>query len=134
MGLIIHPGMMGPRGARPGLMSPQARTGVVAGSAVAPTGVTGVYPIGGLGYGMSLYPFPYMVAQFQEQAYRQVHHPPPLPPLAPPPAPAQLTDPASATDRRIAQLTQLAALHKQGSLTDEEFAKQKALILDAISG
>jgi hypothetical protein len=42
----------------------------------------------------------------------------PPPPPAPPPAPA----PSSMTD----QLNQLAALHQQGALTDDEFTAAKA--------
>ena len=52
----------------------------------------------------------------QQQAYEE---PPPPPPPAAPEAP----DP-------IAQLKQLAALKDQGILTEEEFAAQKAKILN----
>jgi hypothetical protein len=45
---------------------------------------------------------------------------------APPPAPA-----APAADP-IEQLQKLGALHEQGVLTDEEFAVQKAKILNAV--
>ena len=45
---------------------------------------------------------------------------------APPPAPAPA---APAEDDMISQLKQLAELHDQGVLTDEEFAAQKAKLL-----
>jgi hypothetical protein len=49
------------------------------------------------------------------------------PPAAAAPAPAPA--PADATEDPIARLKQLAELHDQGVLTDEEFAAQKAKIL-----
>ena len=45
------------------------------------------------------------------------------------PAPAPAPAPAGGEDDTIAQLKQLAELHDQGVLTDEEFAAQKAKIL-----
>ena len=44
---------------------------------------------------------------------------------APAPAPAA----AGPSDDAIAKLTQLGQLHEQGVLTDEEFARQKSLLL-----
>lgn len=56
----------------------------------------------------------------QQQAYQQ----PPPPQQAPPQqAPAQAP---SASSPMIDQLNQLAALHQQGVLTDDEFAAAKA--------
>jgi hypothetical protein len=52
----------------------------------------------------------------QEAAYA------PEPAYAPPP-------PAPATHDPLAQLKELAALHEQGVLTDDEFAAQKAKLL-----
>jgi len=52
----------------------------------------------------------------QQQAYQQ-----PPPQQAPAPAPAP-----SASSPMIDQLNQLAALHQQGVLTDDEFAAAKA--------
>jgi len=46
---------------------------------------------------------------------------------APPPAPAPAAAPA-ASSPMIDQLNQLAELHKQGVLTDEEFAAAKAKV------
>lgn len=49
---------------------------------------------------------------------------------AAPPAPVVAAAPvAPAEDPTIAQLQQLAALHSQGILTDEEFAAKKAQLL-----
>jgi hypothetical protein len=45
---------------------------------------------------------------------------------APPPPPA---GPQALTPEAISELQQLAALHEQGILTDEEFAAQKARLL-----
>jgi hypothetical protein len=59
-------------------------------------------------------------AQQQQPSYQQA---PPAP--APPPAAA----PAAAPSPMIDQLNQLAALHQQGVLSDEEFAAAKAKLL-----
>jgi hypothetical protein len=55
--------------------------------------------------------------QYQQQQAQQQYAPPP-PPAAAPPA-----------DDATAQLQNLAQLHQQGVLTDEEFASAKAKIL-----
>ena len=47
----------------------------------------------------------------------------------PPPAPAQQAPAAPATSPMLDQLNQLAALHQQGVLTDEEFSSAKAKLL-----
>jgi hypothetical protein len=64
----------------------------------------------------------------QEAAYgyqdQYVQEPPPQQYAPPPPAPA-----AAPEQDPIAQLKELAALHADGVLTDEEFAAQKAKIL-----
>ena len=60
----------------------------------------------------------------QQQAEQQQAAPAPAPP-APAPAPSD-----SGSDR-IAQLQQLADLKNQGILTDEEFAAEKAKILNS---
>jgi hypothetical protein len=56
----------------------------------------------------------------REAAYEQQTAPPP----PPPPAAAPAADP-------IAQLKELGELHASGVLTDEEFAAQKAKILNS---
>lgn len=49
---------------------------------------------------------------------------------APQPPPTAATAPAGAmSDEVVAQLRQLAELHQQGILTDDEFAAQKAKLL-----
>jgi hypothetical protein len=80
-----------------------ARTAVIAGTATAVSG---------------------KVAASQQQkmmAQQQAAAPPPAPEPAAPAAPAE--------DPTIAQLQQLAALHAQGILTDEEFSAKKAQLL-----
>ena len=46
-----------------------------------------------------------------------------------PPAPAPQAPAAPATSTMLDQLNQLATLHQQGALTDEEFAAAKAKLL-----
>jgi hypothetical protein len=57
-------------------------------------------------------------AQQQQASYQQA-------PAPPPPAPAA----APASSPMVDQLNQLAALHQQGILSDEEFAAAKAKLL-----
>ena len=96
----------------PGLLRGMARTAVVAGTATAVSNRVsrrqaqrwsqqGQYP-------------------YDEPAYDE---PPPPPPPAAPAAAAPAADP-------VQQLKDLAALKQQGILTDEEFAAQKAKILN----
>jgi putative oligomerization/nucleic acid binding protein len=87
----------------PGLIGVAARTAVVAGTATAVSG---------------------RVARRQQAKYvdeQQAAAPPP-----PPPAPA--AEP-SADEALAASLRQLAELHDQGILSDDEFAAKKAQIL-----
>jgi membrane protease subunit (stomatin/prohibitin family) len=62
-------------------------------------------------------------AQQQQQAAAQPA------PAAPAPAPAPAGPAESAGNDRIAQLKQIADLHDQGILTDDEFAAEKKKIL-----
>jgi hypothetical protein len=97
----------------PGLMRGVARTAVVAGTATAVSGrVQRRQAEKFAGRDADIY------AQ-REQAYEQQMAPPP------PPAPA----PAAPAADPVALLSQLAELHSQGVLTDDEFAVQKARIL-----
>ena len=57
----------------------------------------------------------------QQQAYQQPQQSYQQPPPQPPPA-----APPSASSAMLDQLNQLAALHQQGVLTDEEFGAAKA--------
>jgi hypothetical protein len=91
----------------PGLLRGVARTAVVAGTATAVSNRVSRRQAN-------------KWAEQDEQQYQQQYAQ-----QAPPPAPA----PASGEDDTIAQLKQLAELHDQGVLTDEEFAAQKAKIL-----
>jgi hypothetical protein len=60
----------------------------------------------------------YQQQDYQQPAQPQYQQPPPPPEQAPPPAPA--------ASPMIDQLNQLAALHQQGVLTDDEFTAAKA--------
>ena len=99
------------RGGRPGLLGMAARTAVVAGTATAVAG------------GVSRHQQSKQeektqaVAYQQQQAYAAAA---PAPTAAPP---------AEGMDDKIAQIKQLAELHDQGILTDDEFATQKAKLL-----
>lgn len=96
----------------PGLIRGVARTAVVAGTATAVSG---------------------RVARRQQQRwaaqdgaqYQPYYEAPPQQAPAPAPAPAA----APAASGEMAELQQLADLHAQGILTDEEFAAKKAQIL-----
>ena len=91
----------------PGLLRGVARTAVVAGTATAVSNRVSRR----------------QANRWQQQGYYD--EPEPQQPAyaePPPPPPAPAVDP-------IAQLKDLAALHEQGVLTDEEFAVQKAKIL-----
>jgi Short C-terminal domain len=64
----------------------------------------------------------------QEQRLEDLEAQPPAPAaMAPPPARAAAAGPS---DDVIARLGQLGQLHDQGVLTDEEFTRQKTLLLD----
>ena len=71
------------------------------------------------------------IAYLQAQAAQQqaMQAPPPPPPMAAPPAPAAAAAPPM--DPKIAQLRELAELKTAGVLTEEEFAAQKARILNS---
>jgi len=62
-------------------------------------------------------------AMEQQQAYQQQSYQQPPPQYQQPPAPAPAP---AASSPMIDQLNQLADLHQQGVLTDEEFAAAKA--------
>jgi hypothetical protein len=90
----------------PGLLRGVARTAVVAGTATA------------VSNRVSRRQANRWASQDEQQYAEQQQY------AAPPPAP----EPAPAQDN-IAQLKELAELHTQGVLTDEEFAVQKAKLL-----
>ncbi len=106
----------------PGLLRGVARTAVVAGTATA---------VSGRVQRRQAEKYADRDAQIyaeREQAYQQQTAPQqqyaPPPPAAPAPAPA-----AAGESDMIQQLKDLADLHSQGILTDDEFAAQKAKIL-----
>lgn len=90
----------------PGLIRGVARTAVIAGTATA------------VSNGVSRRQYGRWERKAEEQAQQQQAAP------APAPAPA-----AESMDDKISQLKQLAELHQQGVLTDDEFAAQKAKLL-----
>ena len=108
----------------PGLLRGVARTAVVAGTATAVSGRVArrqaekfsdrdqaIAANRGQGYAQGAQ------AAYDQQAYAA----PPPPPQAAPPPPTDM----------VSQLKQLGELHEQGILTDEEFAAQKAKILNS---
>jgi hypothetical protein len=92
----------------PGLLRGVARTAVVAGTA---TGVSN------------------RVSRRQSERWAAQDAPPPPQQGydSPPPAPQQ----AAGAESRVEQLKDLAALKEQGVLTEEEFAAEKARILES---
>lgn len=101
------------RGGRPGLLGMAARTAVVAGTATAVSGAVARNQ-------------QRRAAEQYAQA-QQVPVPPAPQPVAPP---APVATPAAGNDL-MAQVQQLAAMHQQGILTDEEFALAKGRLLGA---
>jgi hypothetical protein len=96
----------------PGLLRGMARTAVVAGTATAVSNRVSRR----------------QARRWEQQGSYPYNEPEPEPQYvqAPPPAAAAPAEPAADP---IAQLKELAALHADGVLTDEEFAAQKAKIL-----
>ena len=94
----------------PGLLRGMARTAVVAGTATAVSNRVSRRQAG---------------RWAAQEAPPEQPPPPPPPGYAPPPQQAYAPPPD-----RIQQLKDLGALHEQGVLTDEEFAEQKARVLN----
>jgi hypothetical protein len=101
---------------RPGLVGTMARTAVIAGTATATSNAVSRR----------------QQARAQQQAdaaayEEQQYAPPPQQQYAPPPAAAPAAAPAG--DDLVAKIQELAQLHQQGILSDDEFtaAKQKLL-------
>lgn len=100
----------------PGLLRGVARTAVIAGTASA---------VGGRVQRRQAEKYADRDAQIyadREAAYQQQTAPAPAPAAPPPP-------PQNDQSNMIEQLKQLAELHTQGVLTDDEFAAQKAKLL-----
>jgi hypothetical protein len=94
----------------PGLFGVMARTAVVAGTATVVSG--------------SIREKQVECAQAKQAAAQQQ-----AAAAAPAPAAAPAADSGAMTSEMITQLKQLAELHTQGILTDDEFATQKAKLL-----
>jgi hypothetical protein len=99
----------------PGLLRGVARTAVVAGTATAVSNRVSRRQAGRWAA--------------QESAQEPQYAPPPQQPQYAAPPPQYAAPAPAATDARIEQLTQLAALRDQGVLTPAEFEAQKARIL-----
>lgn len=105
----------------PGLLRGVARTAVVAGTATAVSGrVQRRQAEKYAGRDAQIY-------AEREQAYEQQMAPPPQQQYAPPPPPPPA---APSGGDSIEMLKQLGELHASGVLTDEEFAVEKAKILN----
>jgi hypothetical protein len=105
----------------PGLLRGVARTAVVAGTASAVAGR------------VNHHQQEKWASQSQPQ-YAEPQYAPPPPPQYAAPAPVYAAPPAPAAAPeadRMDQLKQLGDLHAQGILTDEEFAAEKAKILNS---
>lgn len=103
---------MGRRG--PGLIGTMARTAVIAGTATAVSGSIRDKQ---------------MMATQQKMAEQQAAQQPAQQPAQQEAAPAAPATSGGLSEDAISKLKQLADLHAQGILTDEEFAEQKARVL-----
>ena len=101
---------------RPGLVGTMARTAVIAGTATATSNAVSRR----------------QQAKAQQQAdatayQEQQYAPPPQQQYAPPPAAAPAAAPAA--DDLVSKIQELAQLHQQGILSDDEFAAAKRRLL-----
>lgn len=103
------------RGGRPGLIGLAARTAVVTGTANAMSNRAATRRAESE-----------QQQAYQQQAYQQQQASQQQQQQAPPPAPA-----AAPAGGFIEELTQLASLHSQGLLNDDEFAAAKAKLLSS---
>lgn len=110
----------------PGLLRGVARTAVIAGTATATSNAVNrrMAEKNVAAYGDA-----------QQQYQQQTQQPAPAMAVAAGPAPGVMMPPAAATgmsqDDKFAALERLGALKAQGILTEEEFAQQKAEILNS---
>ncbi|MCH6230385.1 SHOCT domain-containing protein [Microbacterium sp. CFH 31415] len=109
---------------RPGLIGMAARTAVVAGTATAVSGSVARHQQNKANeqYEQQAYEAQQQQAAMDAAAAQAVANAQAAAPAAAPAAPA-------AGDDMMAKLTQLATLHSQGILSDEEFAAAKAKLL-----
>jgi hypothetical protein len=103
---------------RPGLVGTMARTAVIAGTASATVGAVNRHQ-------QSKAQEQADAAAYQQQQAAAQYAPPPQQQYAPAPAPAA----APAADDLVAQIQELAQLHQQGILSDEEFAAAKQRLI-----
>jgi hypothetical protein len=113
------------RGGRPGLVGTVARTAVVAGTA---TAVSNRVTSRQQARADQRYAAEQYEAQQQAAMYADAQQQAAPPPPAAPPAAAPAAAPSGGSDL-MEQLQQLAGLHQQGILSDEEFAAAKAKLL-----
>jgi len=75
----------------------------------------------------------YQQGEYDQQAIDSQQAPPPPPaPVAPvPPTPGPVAPAPDPMDVKMAELEKLGRLHESGVLTDEEFAAEKAKILNS---
>ena len=104
--------MRGRRG-RPGLVGTMARTAVIAGTATATSNAVSRRQQGRA------------QQQADAAAYQEQQYAPPPPQQYAPPAPVA----APAGDDLVTKIQELAQLHQQGILTDDEFAAAKQRLL-----
>ena len=109
--------MMGRRRGRPGLVGTMARTAVIAGTASATANAVNRR-------GQQKAQTQADAAAYQEQQAAAQYAPPPPAPVAAAPA-----APAGPGDDLVAKINELAQLHQQGILTDEEFSAAKLRLL-----
>lgn len=106
--------MMMRRMGRPGLIGTMARTAVIAGTANATVGAMNRRQQDRAQQEAD-------AAAYQQEQQAAAYAPPPP---TPPPAP-----PAGGGDDLVSKINELARLHQQGILTDEEFAAAKQRLL-----
>jgi hypothetical protein len=112
--------MMMRRMGRPGLIGTMARTAVIAGTASATVGAANRHQQNKAQQQAD-------AAAYQQEQEAPAYAPPPPQAYAPPaPAPAPAAGPG---DDLVAQISQLAQLHQQGILSDEEFAAARQRLL-----
>ena len=111
---------------RPGLIGTAARTAVIAGTASATAGAVQRHQYN---KAQASYAEQQAAAAEQQRQLEEAARQAVAAQQAAAPAPAPVAAAPSAGDDLMAKLQQLAALHQQGILSDEEFAAAKAKVL-----
>ncbi|MCG2620984.1 SHOCT domain-containing protein [Arthrobacter sp. I2-34] len=122
------------RGGRPGLIGMAARTAVVAGTATAVSGRVARHQEAKAEEKYAAQQYEAQQAAADAAPPAPAYAPPPQAAYAPPPPQAAYAPPppepaAEGGSDLTSQLQQLAALHSQGILSEEEFAAAKAKLL-----